>query len=159
MRGRIKWFSPEKGFGFVTDESGADHYLSKLDFKDQGHPRSGDSVFFLPVKNNKGSRASQVRFAAPMASTTQPVGTEKLDHRVQCKSCHRLMVPRIITGPPLGADRRWTPVPKRSVCPFCASTHETFPPSAGEQMAELAQRIIFGIVLLIVGAMFLRSWH
>ena len=121
MRGKIKWFSTDKGFGFVTDESGADHYLSKLDFKDQGYPRSGD--------------------------------------RVQCKSCHRLMVPRIITGPPLGADRQWTPVPKRSVCPFCASTHETFPPSAGEQMAELAQWIFMGVVLLIVGAMFLRSWY
>ena len=159
MRGRIKWFSLEKGFGFVTDESGADHYFNKQDFKDDGHPRTGDSVFFLPVKNNKGSRASQVRFAAPTASTTQPVSTEKQDHRVQCKSCHRMMVPRIITGPPLGADRRWTPVPKRSVCPFCASTHEEFPPSAGEQMAELAQWIFMGVVLLIVGAMFLRSWY
>jgi hypothetical protein len=35
MRGKVKWFSREKGYGFITDEQARDHYYSVQDVRAQ----------------------------------------------------------------------------------------------------------------------------
>jgi NAD-dependent SIR2 family protein deacetylase len=71
----------------------------------------------------------------------------KNDERVACSSCGKKMIPRIITGPPvIRPQNGWTPVPKKSVCPFCAATYQKFPMSFGEKLG-LA---VFGVVALFV---------
>lgn len=152
MNGRIKWFSVDKGYGFITETSGAQYYFNAFDFKCDSDPKTGDNVVFTPVQNHKGQRAAQVHLVRPAARATP---SEQLhDSRVQCKACHKQMVPRILTGPPLGATRRWTAVPKRSICPFCAGTHEVFPPSRAERTAQFFQLMVAGFVLIVVGAGF-----
>lgn len=60
---------------------------------------------------------------------------ETIDSRVTCYSCHKKMIPRIITGPPLiRFEGYWTPVPKKSVCPYCMSTYKVFPVSSAEKI-------------------------
>ena len=65
------------------------------------------------------------------------------------------MVPRIITGPPLVHGRGgWTPVPKRSVCPFCGATFQKFPPSTGEKVGLVIFLVVFAtIAFSILAAM------
>ena len=71
----------------------------------------------------------------------------KNDERVSCSSCGKKMIPRIITGPPvIRPQNGWTPVPKKSVCPFCAATHQKFPMSTGEKVGLT----IFGLIALFV---------
>jgi len=69
------------------------------------------------------------------------------DARVTCQHCDKKMIPRIITGPPvIRPTHGWTPVPKKSVCPFCGGLHMKFPMSAGER----AGLFIVGTILLVV---------
>lgn len=158
MNGRIKWFSAGKGYGFITETSGAQYYFNAFDFKIEGGPRAGDSVVFTPVQNQKGQRAAQVCLVPPATSSVQ--SGHSRDSRVECVACHKQMVPRILTGPPLGATRRWTPVPKRSMCPFCASTHEVFPPSRAERITQIVQWILSCGILIAMGAGFWgMRWH
>jgi len=56
------------------------------------------------------------------------------DERVRCSNCHKLMVPRLIMGPPSvhGGSGYWTPVPRKSICPYCAETFKVFSKSQKE---------------------------
>jgi hypothetical protein len=77
------------------------------------------------------------------------------DERETCGSCGKKMIPRIITGPPLvHGQGSWTPVPKKSICPFCGVTHRKFPPSLGEKIGSA----IFSLVLITFLLFFVRSW-
>jgi hypothetical protein len=76
------------------------------------------------------------------------------DERVVCKHCQKKMIPRLITGPPIVRPQHgWTPVPKRSVCPFCGGTHMTFPASPGQKLAATVLAIVF---VLIFGGIALK---
>ena len=75
----------------------------------------------------------------------------KHDERVICKSCGKKMIPRIITGPPvIRPQSGWTPVPKKSVCPFCASTYQKFPMSSEEKLGLVFFSIVAAVILIIV---------
>ncbi len=76
--------------------------------------------------------------------------------KVRCLSCSKMMVPRIITGPPSvhGGSGSWTPVPKKSICPYCAATHTVFPKGEDELKAIKAVKyfgfIVVGIIVALV---------
>jgi hypothetical protein len=73
------------------------------------------------------------------------------DDRETCSSCGKKMVPRIITGPPLiRGQGSWTPVPKKSLCPFCGATHKKFPPSLGEKIGIIVGIAVFMLILRAV---------
>jgi hypothetical protein len=66
------------------------------------------------------------------------------DDRETCGSCGKKMIPRIITGPPLvHGQGSWTPVPKKSICPYCGNTHKEFPPSPGEKIGSVIFTVVF----------------
>ena len=63
MRGTVKWFSAEKGYGFITPEDGADvfvHY-SAIDSTGYRKLEAGEQVEFEIVDGQKGKQASNVR--------------------------------------------------------------------------------------------------
>jgi hypothetical protein len=73
------------------------------------------------------------------------------DQRVVCRHCQKKMVPRVITGPPLVRPQHgWTPVPKKSVCPFCGGTHMTFPASLGQKIAATVLTVVVVVILGVV---------
>jgi CspA family cold shock protein len=150
MIGTIKWFSAEKGFGFLSEESGSEYYFNALDFKSTAPPCKGDRVHFISAKNLKGPRACQVVRVELEIERPTPA-PELSDSRVRCRHCQKLMVPRVVMGPPLGASRAWTPVPKSSICPFCAQTHQVFPASRGEQVAQIIQWVICAGMAIFLG--------
>ena len=154
MRGTVKWFSTKKGFGSIVDDAGVEYYFNVRDVKGANSPRSGESVTFIALENKKGVRATQVAVTVCAVSATG-ADAERNDSRVTCGACNRLMVPRIITGPPLGATRHWTPVPKRSICPHCAATYREFAPTDTEYVLATIQWIVGGVVILILFGSFL----
>lgn len=113
VEGKIKWFSEEKGYGFIFGEDDRDYYFNIRDLTGSDLPRNGDEVRFEAGEGKKGPRATSVVISA-RASTDR-----RSDDRVTCRRCDRKMVPRMIVS-----NGR----PHQSVCPFCGAVYKKFSP-------------------------------
>jgi CspA family cold shock protein len=63
MRGTVKWFSDEKGYGFIThDEGGKDYFVNHSAIQAEGFKslNEGDKVEFDVVQGQKGPAAANV---------------------------------------------------------------------------------------------------
>ncbi|WP_456850475.1 cold-shock protein [Geodermatophilus sp. SYSU D00742] len=67
--GRVKWFNPEKGFGFLSREDGPDVFVHK-DALPAGTSelKPGQRVEFGIVAGRRGDQALQVRILDPLPS-------------------------------------------------------------------------------------------
>ena len=110
MKGIVKWFSSDKGYGFVVGDDNIERYVNVQDVKGVHLPQNGDVVEFEHRDGKKGPRCSNLSIVSSQK-------TDKIDDRVICLACNRKMVPRIVF------DRRR---PSYSVCPFCGATFKSF---------------------------------
>jgi len=64
--GTVKWFNPEKGFGFITQSDGADVFVHFKAIAGDGYKSldEGQKVEFEIVKGPKGLQAANVVKAA-----------------------------------------------------------------------------------------------
>lgn len=109
MDGVVKWFSEEKGYGFITDENNKDHYFHVSDVKGALLPEQGNVIIFDVKITAKGSRAKNITILNGSASS---------DNRLDfCNHCNRNIVPRMIT---------YQGEPQKTVCPYCARTIKNF---------------------------------
>jgi cold shock CspA family protein len=129
LRGKVKWFSNEKGFGFITHSGGSNHtdyyfHISSVIGPDA--PNQGDVVEFQEGETKKGKAASDVRIleksqSYSSSSPKSDKGSEReprsasRDDRVECKHCGKRMVPRIQFS-------KGNPVAR--LCPFCMKSQE-----------------------------------
>jgi cold shock CspA family protein len=60
MNGTVKWFSAEKGYGFIHAADGLDYYVKAGSFAPGTSPTSGDVVTFTPTRGPMGPKATQV---------------------------------------------------------------------------------------------------
>jgi CspA family cold shock protein len=72
--GKVKWYDAEKGFGFLSQEDGADVYV-RSDALPSGTPalKPGTRVEFGLVQGRKGDQAMQVRVLDPVPSVAKAV--------------------------------------------------------------------------------------
>lgn len=63
MTGTVKWFSNEKGYGFITDEDGSDIFFHFSEIKKDGYKTidAGKAVEFETVKDDKGIHAANIK--------------------------------------------------------------------------------------------------
>jgi cold shock protein len=61
--GTVKWFSPEKGFGFITQADGPDVFVHYSGITGEGYRNleEGQAVEFDIVDGQKGPQAQNVR--------------------------------------------------------------------------------------------------
>ena len=61
--GTVMWFNDEKGYGFITPESGADLFVHYRSIESAGFKSlsEGQKVTFVAVKGQKGMQADQVQ--------------------------------------------------------------------------------------------------
>ena len=61
--GTVKWFSPEKGFGFITQPDGPDVFVHFSAIQGEGYRNldEGQAVEFDVADGDKGPQASNVR--------------------------------------------------------------------------------------------------
>ena len=62
--GKVKWFSPEKGYGFISQEGGEDLFVHFNEIQSEGFKTldEGDSVTFeITTGQNGKKQASNVR--------------------------------------------------------------------------------------------------
>jgi len=62
MQGRVKWFNPEKGFGFIESNEGGDVFVHFSAIQAEGFKtlEEGQLVEFDVVEGNRGSQAANV---------------------------------------------------------------------------------------------------
>ena len=62
MKGTVKWFNEEKGFGFITAENGSDVFVHFSAIKADGFKRleEGQKVTFENAEGQRGLQAQNV---------------------------------------------------------------------------------------------------
>ncbi len=60
MKGKVKFFSELKGFGFITGEDGKEYFVHMTGLADGESIRKDDSVNFEVEKGEKGLKAVKV---------------------------------------------------------------------------------------------------
>jgi cold shock protein len=62
-QGTVKWFSNEKGYGFITREGGDDVFVHHTAIQSEGYRSltEGQKVEFEVVQGDKGLQASNVQ--------------------------------------------------------------------------------------------------
>ncbi|MDL1902480.1 cold shock domain-containing protein [Anaerolineae bacterium CFX9] len=62
IRGTVKWFSAEKGYGFITPDEGPDVFVHYTAIQTTGYRKleQGDVVEFEITEGSKGKQAAMV---------------------------------------------------------------------------------------------------
>jgi CspA family cold shock protein len=62
LKGKVKWFSDQKGYGFITTDEGKDIFVHYSAISGQGFKtlQEGQAVEFDVVQGPKGDQASNV---------------------------------------------------------------------------------------------------
>lgn len=65
MNGTVKWFNPEKGFGFITSEDGTDVFahFSQINVDGFKTLEEGQKVTFTVTDGQKGPQAENIEIA------------------------------------------------------------------------------------------------
>ena len=75
--GTVKWFNAEKGYGFISRESGPDVFVHYSAIQGQGYRSldEGQAVEFEVTTGPKGEQAQDVRAIVPVAGMPPKNGT------------------------------------------------------------------------------------
>ena len=108
-KAKVKWFSQEKGYGYVTNQENIDLYFVVKDVIGPDLPHNGDEIEFeeyLGIKSEKAAR--NIKILSPNNPDYK---------KIHCSSCKKEVIPRSwVYG---GSDYTY---PKHEhYCPSCGS--------------------------------------
>jgi len=72
VEGKVKWFNPRKGYGFIGTTDGRDVFVHYASIASEGFKtlNEGDCVLLDVVEGEKGPRAANVVLKTPAARQT-----------------------------------------------------------------------------------------
>lgn len=81
--GKVKWYDPEKGFGFLARDDGGEVFVHSSALPaGTASLRPGQRVEFGIAEGRKGAQALQVRLVEPPPSVSPKVARKKPDEMV-----------------------------------------------------------------------------
>lgn len=90
--GKVKWYDPAKGFGFLTTEEGGDVFVRSAALPDGTEAlRAGTRVEFGVVQGRKGDQALQVRVLDAPSSVVKARRKSPEDMQVIVEDLIRLL--------------------------------------------------------------------
>lgn len=150
MEGKVKWFSEEKGYGFISVDREKDHFFNTQDLSGSDSPRNGDIVGFISVHEKKGMRASSVEI---LSNTFPEKDRWRNDYRVDCHCCGRKIVPRLVYGRSImGFQAK----PVESICPFCGTVYKEF--GFGSRHADAFAKALLAMFVFMLIVPSLVRW-
>jgi len=77
--GKVKWFNPRKGYGFIATTDGRDIFVHYSSISSDGYKTlaEGDPVTFDVVEGDKGLRAENVVARGASGSKGEPQGEQE----------------------------------------------------------------------------------
>jgi len=60
MKGKVKWFNPRKGYGFILGEDEKEYFVHQTELPD-GYVKENDEVEFESEETEKGLNAKSVK--------------------------------------------------------------------------------------------------
>lgn len=119
MRGTVKFYNTEKGFGFIfSDGLKEDIFFRIGEWKHPSVPSGNDDVEFELGEDQKGFRAKNIQLIFSAQDKRNKVHeSQHKDDRITCPSCGRKVVPRMVT---------YRGEPDKTLCPYCGTIIKTF---------------------------------
>ena len=76
--GKVKWFDPKKGYGFIVGEAGQDVFVHYTSIQGDGFRalRDGETVDYELLEGDKGFQARNVVRSAAATTTAEPGASE-----------------------------------------------------------------------------------
>jgi cold shock protein len=73
--GKVKWFNPIKGFGFIAQDTGQDVFVHQTSIQGSGYRTlmEGEEVNFEVVTSEKGLKAENVQRVNPPPPPPRPL--------------------------------------------------------------------------------------
>ena len=84
MKGTIKWFSEQKGHGYLLGEDSQEYHIHIKEVQGTVLPKNGDIVEFEKGQNQKGLLAKNLTL---LQQSNNNVRQNSNDDRVTCTSC------------------------------------------------------------------------
>lgn len=126
MKGMIKFYNKDKGFGFVVNENNQEYYFNHSVIPSGKIPNSGDIVEFKVdilsgrLPNQKVPIKEMQILDKHMSKSFKKRGNNGLQHhddRPTCPKCNRKATPRLVT---------LSGMPEKSLCPYCGGVIQQF---------------------------------
>ena len=144
MKGKVKFFKEQEGYGFILGENGEEYYFNIHDIKSfERPPRMGDLAEFnvkTSTAKNKKDKAVDVEITnADTSGSNSRSENRRRDDRITCPNCGRKIVPRLVT---------YQGAPEKSLCPYCGTIVKDFNPHTFGLVVSVILIVVLFVAIL-----------